>query len=258
MLEEILLSWRAYFNAHRFIRKHHLWGWIIATGMIYTLLFLTSVYLFWQSCSMATGWIIDQTGVIQWLQQIQASSWLHYLIVLIQLFIQLLVMIYYFSFFKYLFLIVGSPFLAYLSEKTHAILTNTEVPFSITQWLQDAWRGVLINLRNLFWQSVYLIALLLLTFIPVAGWISPLFLFFIDAYYMGFSMLDYSHERRGLPVSKSIHLIGRHRGLALGNGLFFYLLHLIPILGWMVAPTYAVVAATLSLKEAEDKQLIQY
>jgi CysZ protein len=257
MLEEIFISWKAFFKAHRFIKEQKLWGWIIVTGIIYTILFLFSAFLFWKSCEMATTWIMEKIGLIDWIAQFE-SSWLHFLIVLIQVFIQIFVLLYYFSFFKYIFLIIGSPFLAYLSEKTHDILNNTKTPFSVIQWLRDAWRGILINLRNLFWQSVYMLIFLLLTFIPIIGWISPLLLFFVDSYYMGFSMLDYSHERRGISVSKSIYLIGRHRGLAIGNGIFFYLLHLIPIFGWIIAPTYSVVAATMALQDAEKKQLIKY
>ena len=79
----------------------------------------------------------------------------------------------------------------------------------------------------------------------------------VECYYFGFSMLDYSSERNKLSVSQSIDFIGRHKGLALGNGLIFYLMHMIPLVGWVLAPSYAVVAATLSLLTARKKQLIQ-
>jgi CysZ protein len=60
-------------------------------------------------------------------------------------------------------------------------------------------------------------------------------------------MLDYSCERHRLSPAESINFISKHKGLAIGNGLVFYLMHFVPFLGWVLAPSYAVVAATISL-----------
>jgi CysZ protein len=35
--------------------------------------------------------------------------------------------------------------------------------------------------------------------------------------------------------------------------MVFYLMHLIPIIGWVLAPAYAVIAATLSLYHQNDE-----
>jgi CysZ protein len=73
---------------------------------------------------------------------------------------------------------------------------------------------------------------------------------------MGFSMLDYSSERNQLSENASIQLIGHHKGLAIGNGMIFYMFHAIPLLGWLLAPGYAVVAATISMHKAKEQQLL--
>jgi CysZ protein len=69
-------------------------------------------------------------------------------------------------------------------------------------------------------------------------------------------MLDYSSERNKLSSSQSIEFIGRHKGLAIGNGMIFYMMHLLPFVGWLFAPSYAVIAATISLLSARKKQVI--
>jgi CysZ protein len=69
-------------------------------------------------------------------------------------------------------------------------------------------------------------------------------------------MLDYSSERNKLSTTQSITFIGRHKGLAIGNGLVFYVMHLLPFIGWLLAPSYAVIAATLSLHKARANQVI--
>ncbi|HMP95217.1 MAG TPA: EI24 domain-containing protein, partial [Phnomibacter sp.] len=122
-----------------------------------------------------------------------------------------------------------------------------DYPFNLPQLLKDMLRGIKLALRNALWQTVYTVSILLLSLIPVIGWASPVLSLFIECYYYGFSMLDYSCERHKLSASESIRFIGQHKGLAIGNGIVFYLMHLVPILGWIMAPAYAVVAATLSL-----------
>jgi CysZ protein len=65
-------------------------------------------------------------------------------------------------------------------------------------------------------------------------------------------MIDYSCERNKLSPAASIAFVGRHKGLAIGNGMMFYFMHAIPVLGWVLAPAYSVVAATLSLHKIKS------
>jgi hypothetical protein len=90
----------------------------------------------------------------------------------------------------------------------------------------------------------------------VVGWPAPVVALLVECYYLGFSMLDYSSERNKMTAQQSIDFIGRHKGLAIGNGIVFYILHLLPIIGWLLAPSYAVIAATLSLHHAQKKHVI--
>lgn len=161
--------------------------------------------------------------------------------------LRIVLVFFYFSLFKYIFLIIGSPVFAYLSEKTESILEGKDFPFDGKQLLNDIVRGIRMALRNTLWQTVYVVSLILLSLVPVIGWITPVIVLFVECYYYGSSMLDYSLERHKLSYSQSIVYIGRHRGLAIGNGLIFYLLHGFIVIGWILAPAYAVVAATLSL-----------
>ena len=153
-----------------------------------------------------------------------------------------------FSLFKYLFLILGSPVFSYLSEKTESIIEGKEFVFSKSAlFFHDIRRGIRLAIRNCFWQTVYTIFILLLSFIPLVGSIAPVISGLVECYYYGFSMLDYSCERHKLSPSASINFISQRRGLAIGNGLVFYLMHFVPFVGWVLAPSYALVAATISL-----------
>ena len=246
MLKEIIIAIQSYFEAHQFIRKHRLWKWIVIPGIIYSLLFIAGIYVFWHSSNDAVIYLSKQAGLEAWLQK-QRSEWLSFLFLMIAVILRLIFLFFYFSLFKYLFLIIGSPVFAYLSDKIDSILEGKEFPFNYLQLMKDAWRSIKLALRNTLWQTVYMLSLLLLSLIPVFGWISPVIAVSIECFYYGFSMLDFSCERNKLSPAQSIDFIGRHRGLAIGNGLIFYLLHFVILVGWIFAPAYAVVAATLSL-----------
>lgn len=206
------------------------------------------MYFFGKTANGFIEWLSAETGIKNWIQK-QDSGLVGFLFTFAGIMLWLIQMILYFSLFKYVWLIIGSPVFAYLSEKTDSIISGKEFEFSTQQMLKDAWRGIKIALRNSLWQTVYMISIALLSLIPVAGWLTPLLALLIECYYYGFSMLDYTCERRKLTASESIFFIGRHKGLAIGNGMIFYLMHAIPFIGWVFAPAYAVIAATLSMNE---------
>jgi CysZ protein len=246
LLKEIIIAVQSFFEAHNFIRKHRLWKWILIPGFIYMLLFILGIILFIRSSNSAVTLLSDKLGIATWLQN-KANMFLSFLFLMAGIMLRLILFFFYFSLFKFLFLIAGSPVFAYLSEKTSAIIEGKDFPFSFSQLAKDIWRGIRLALRNALWQTVYVFSILILSLIPLVGWITPLIGLFIECYYYGFSMIDYSLERNKLSPAASIDFIGRHKGLAIGNGLMFYLMHVFPLVGWVLAPAYAVIAATLSL-----------
>jgi CysZ protein len=250
LLKEIIVAIQSYFEAHSFIRQHRLWKWIIIPGVVYTLLFIAGMYFFISSANETVVFLSEKLGLRAWLQK-QRNEFLSFLFAVTGIVLHIVLMFFYFSLFKFLFLIIGSPVFAYLSEKTENILEGKDFPFSFSQFIRDIWRGSRLALRNTFWQTIYLVSLLLLSLIPVFGLIAPLIALFVECYYYGFSMLDYSLERNKLNFAQSIYFVGQHRGLAIGNGIIYYLMHTVILVGWILAPAYAVVAATLSLHKVK-------
>jgi len=218
---------------------------------------MVSMYYFFQTANIFIEWLSLKTGLKTWLDKTN-SGWLSFFFALSNLSLFLTMVLSYFSFFKYLFLIVGSPVFAYLSEKTEAIINGKNLPFSFSLLTKDILRGVHVAGLNALWQIVYAIALLFASVIPVAGLIVPIIAVMIESYYYGFSMLDYSMKRHDASRSESVYYISTHKGLAVGNGIVFYTMHWLPIIGWILAPAYAIIAATLSmypLKEEKDTQI---
>jgi CysZ protein len=235
---------QSYFTAHAFIREHRLLHWVIWPGIVYCLMFGIGLYYIWVFSDFFTMSISAYFGLERWIQELQ-SGWISLLFILLALAVRLVFLIYYFAVFKYIFLIIGSPVFAYLSQKTVAILDRKEFLLEMPRYRKEIARGIRLSVRNFLWQTLLTLVLFLLSFIPVIGWATPLAALVSECYFLGFSMMDYSNEQRILPVKDSVRLIREHRGLAVGNGLVFYLLHIVLVAGWIIAPSYAVIAATL-------------
>jgi CysZ protein len=88
-----------------------------------------------------------------------------------------------------------------------------------------------------------MIGLILLSLFPVIGWITPLIAIIVECYYYGFSMLDYGLAKNDFTMQKSIFYSGRHKGLSIGNGIVFYLMHVVIVF----APAFAIIASSLSV-----------
>lgn len=255
MLKEIIISIQAYFQAHRFIIRHRLWKWILIPGLIYAAMFFIGILLFRNTIGSFLNYTLSHSGIKAWLQSFTDKGIFSFIFIIIELAVTIILFYFYFSVFKYVFLIIGSPLFAYLSEKTQAIIEEKEYPFQFSQFVKDILRGIKLAIRNLAWQSVYSFGIFLLALIPVVGLATVVLAFFVECYYLGFSMLDYSCERNKLSASRSISYISGHKGLAIGNGIIFYHMHLLPFVGWVLAPGYAVIAATISLHTAEGESV---
>ncbi len=90
----------------------------------------------------------------------------------------------------------------------------------------------------------------LVTVIPVIGPpVSAFLILIIQSYYSGFSLIDYTLERKRYTVGESIAFAKRNRSRVTGVGMGFILIMFVPVIGWFAAPGFGVVAATLSSLE---------
>ncbi len=150
---------------------------------------------------------------------------------------------------KYMVLMALSPVFSILSEKTDEIITGKTYPFDLARTLNDILRGIFIAIRNLCIELAIVSLITVAAFFagPLAFLAVPA-LWLVSAYYYGFSMLDYTCERR-MSLRESIAFIRRNRNFVLGNGVMYALLDKIPFVGLVIAPINAVVGATTGILE---------
>ncbi len=243
-MSQFIEAVKDYSKAFTFISKHKLWGWVILPG-IFFLLIAIPLYMYFfgyignWGLSFAHDAISANTSGI-WKYVLKAVSkiatFLSYIIGAIAFLYT----------YKFVFLIVCSPFLGLLSEKAEEKHLGTQYPFNAKQLIVDIIRGIVISTRNALVQLFFIFSLLILSIIPVVNIIVPVLFLLVDCFYFGFGMMDYNNERHKISSSKSIRIIKNYRMLTVGNGFGLYLLLLIPIVGWIIGPGVSAVAAMLS------------
>ena len=238
---------KAYGEAFSFIRRHQL-GYYFLFPLSLSILLVVSG---WQGTTWLTTLVLEQLNSAMDFEQwtfwgasilvfiIKSFIWLTFRI------LSLLIITYLGG---YVIIILMSPVYALLSEKTAALLSQTEIPFSINQFISDIFRGILLAIRNLLIETGLTILLLIFSFIPVIGLASAPAMLLITSYFYGFAFIDYSLERQRYGIKQSIQKISNHKGEAIGIGLPFTLVLSVPFIGSFAAAFLsipAIVAATL-------------
>lgn len=246
---------------------------IQAYGKAWAILFSRQFrYFLWFPVLVLAGvflggnWLINELGdglyglvdhtLQEWLTGI---SWLQWLggatKVVIKIVLRLLYFFLFISFGGYFILVLMSPVYSWLSEKAEAYLTGYDYLFSWRRLFGEIFRGILITLRNMFWQLLLYLFFLFFSFIPLIGWISPLALFWISAYFYGFSFVDYAVERKRYNVRQSVRYVNSHIGMVTGIGAVFALALMIPwgsIVVCSFVSLLSVVAGTVAVNKLQS------
>lgn len=154
-------------------------------------------------------------------------------------------------------LILLSPILAIVSEKTEKVLEGNDYPFTFKQLLVDIARGIRISIRNFVFEMLFIVLLFGLSFVPLLGLGASPILILVSAYYYGFSFIDYNLERKKYSVSDSVNYMKKNRGIVMGNGIVFALVLAIPFVGIALSSFAAIisaVAATITLHKKNQKE----
>ena len=251
--QQIKLGLKSYSQAFSFIFKNKL-GWTLLIPVI------LNIILF----AVAQNYIIELIdyikGFVEDWSLIKDSEFLNGAVsVIVGFFIEVLFFIAFAYLGGYIVLMIMSPLLSYISERTEQILTGNDYRFNLGNLVKDTFRGIIMAIRNMLIELVFLGFALIIGFIPFIGWIGAILLFFISAYFYGFSFIDYYNERQRLKIKESATLVKKYKGIAISNGGVFALSLLIPFCGAYLAlfvALFSVVAATIAMTEAEAYRMI--
>ena len=157
-----------------------------------------------------------------------------------------------------LVLLLLSPVFTAVATKVREDMAGLTSPFEWRAFFISILRGVIISLRNMLLQMFFAVVIFLAGFIPFVGVLCPFLLFFVHAYYFGFSMADYSMDVWGKNVGESIAYARKHAGYMVGFGSLYSLLILVPFIGVFIAIAVApscVVGSARMMAEESNRQL---
>ncbi|NQY08156.1 MAG: EI24 domain-containing protein [Flavobacteriales bacterium] len=250
MLKDVKQGLASYAKAHDLIMKEGLWKYALVPGIVFCLLFVGVAYLGFKLSDVVVGYVENIFDLEQY--DMVVIIWLIKIVkFILSFFVKSFFWVMFFWGYKNFLLIIMSPLFAFLSEKTATIITGESVLFDLRQFVKDVGRGVLLSSRNIIIELVILFALTLFSSIPIIGLIGFIFIFLLQSYFFGFAMIDYSNERKKLTMTESIKFVRNNKMMAVVNGAIFFLLFAIPLIGWALAPIYAVVAATVATTEKD-------
>lgn len=249
MIKSIFKGIKAYGNSLQLINTLRLWKFFGIPTLISIITAICIGLLSW-TWSDNIGSFISKVWVWEWGAETfnSISNFMGAIIILVIGFIL----------YKHIVLALSAPFMSVVSEKIESHLMGTQAPLSSSSNMGLLLRGIKINVRNLLLELLLSIPILIIGFIPVIGIISSFLLFLVQAYYAGFGNMDYTLERH-LSYSESVRFVKNHKGAAIGNGILFMLMLLIPVLGIILVLPLSVTAASTEtiriVKEYEQKKV---
>lgn len=276
LLQQFSVGLSGYAQAHQFIKQHRLYGYFVVPMVLNLGLFLLVTSIGWSVAGDISEWFYTTVGLgsADWGRFDFVKSVIRFTVALV---LRIMLLLAYMATFRYIILILLAPVLALLSERVEEILTGRSFPFSLPRLLSDALRGIRIAIVNGVKELVVSIALLILSFVPGVGIVTPFAAFTMESYFYGFSMIDYYGERQRWTAAETSRFIWQIKGIAIANGAVFnamllacsllaslfplaigFLLKaifILPILGLSIAPIYGVIAATLSVMELPEATL---
>lgn len=167
------------------------------------------------------------------------------------------------KFWNYLVLNILTPMNTFLSSKTDTILTGNVFPITTKMYIEDTFRAWRIMGQNMMvWMMVlviwYILSIFLRLFIPdeIVNVANTIIVYSTGFFVFGFSLLDYTSERRRLTIGASYKFFRKHIGLAFSLGMVYSLCFRIPeigaYVGVIVAPVLGVIAATIATHRLVD------
>lgn len=246
MLKNILIGLRAYSGTFKLINSLGLWKYF-GVPILISLITAIAIGVLAYGLSDNIGGLISKLWIWEWgSETFRTISDILGGIIIVAIGLIL---------YKHIIMALSAPFMSPVSEKIEAHLTGKPYTPSKAEFGKLLWRGIRVNVRNLLMELFLTIPILILGFIPIIGFISTILLFLTQSYYAGFGNMDYTLERH-LTYRDSVGFVSDHRGLAIGNGMVFILMLLIPVMGIiLVLPLSVTAASTVTVRtlEAQDK-----
>jgi CysZ protein len=248
--QELQLAPRFYWRTFRFIDKNRLWSFFLLPALLNLLLATGITYLAITTAGKLTHWAASQYGMVA--VQLSHQSFFGGMFLL---FLRIAVIFMFVKLYRYLILILFAPFMMRIAHRVQYINLGISTSNCSKPLHHLCGRSVRVAIHSfaldlLFTFTIILASLLITWILPL----TPLIILLIESYFIGYTLIDYRNAVLELDEKTSDRLINDHRGLATGVGLFFNVGLLVPVVGIVFAPIFALIAAGLSINYIEKRK----
>jgi len=250
--QQIKTSIFSYWRTFRFIESHNLWRLLILPAIINLFIAIVIVVL---AIKLSRNIVEGMMSNFRFAEDDQELHSLYrgFLMVVIRAG----VFFFFLKVFRYLTLLLLSPIFVMFTARVQTIACGHADHTTALSYLKSCFRGTRIALKNFVIEVILSTLILSVSFI--AAWIAPiapLAILFIESYFMGYSFADYRNDHHHLTSRQSHQVINSYPGLIIGNGLCFNLFLLIPVIGILFAPVFALTASGLAINLVEKRKSI--
>lgn len=196
------------------------------------------------------------------------------------------------NFTRYIVILLISPILSTISQRTEKILTGNKYKFNLSQLIKDIVRAIKLAFRNILYEFSLIVTVIIVFWIIgkffeeykyIISLFEKIIIMMIAFYYYGFAFLDYTLERMRFSVEDSVKYMRKHRGLAISIGIVFtpifhysnqllletktyfepndqkfYIIILLTAIISAIVPVWSMIASTMALNEIEDLKNNEY
>lgn len=150
--------------------------------------------------------------------------------------------------------ILAAPFNGALAEAVEINLSGKTPPtVGWNQVLKDAPKMIFNEIRKLVYLIIWMIPLLILSFIPVINIVSPPLWLFFSSWMLALDYHDYPMGNHQLLFKEQRAVLKQRRSLALGFGLATMGATMIPIVNFFVIPAAVAGATALFVEQLKQK-----
>lgn len=221
--------------AFRYLKGPKFWYYIILTGMIGLFISAVLFYIAYRTGAFMADFLSD----LYPFEFGKKAAFTFFHLIPITYILALMVM-------KYVIYIVVSPIMSLLSRKIEEDHCSCALQDDSNNHWYLLLRTFKVTGRSIYkeilWTILFSIVGILVPVVGIGG------LLITQAYYIGYAHLDYTLARK-LDFQDMKVWIKKNRGLALGNGIIYFTLLLIPGLGVFLAPVFSTAAASIGVND---------
>lgn len=197
-------------------------------------------------------WLAVQPAALEWLDRhFFINRFVNLFFYFLEFLLYMNLFVLFFTPYRYLTVILMSPFLGFLAEKLYLEKMGKKPESQSLSGIRLMGRSMKLNAGLFFTEFGLNFLLFFVRFFDIS-FFSYLASFFMMAYFAGLSYMDFGLELYGKPAKETRSFVWDYKFIAIMVGLVYASFLLFPILGFLLAPLFGLTLGVNSVINVEE------